>query len=93
MNIEEFKEAQRMLTLNSQVNEMLFCMLLIEELRADEGNSVTILCPNPEPENREESEAVECLGEWTAWEEQRFSGATLKECLESAVRAYREYKK
>lgn len=59
----------------------------IETLRAEEGDSVIILCDNPEGPC-----AVECSGEWTNWFEERFDGDTTILALENAVakRARRE---
>lgn len=55
---------------------------LINQLREDEGNSVEILCDNPdgEPNN-----GIVCIGDWTGWDQCRFDGNTLRECLEKAV--------
>lgn len=60
---------------------------MIEKLVADEGNSVTILCPNPEGDpNR----AIVCNGDWTGWSDVRFGGKTLLDCLTSATAAFEE---
>lgn len=59
-------------------------MACIHRLRAEEGDSVTILCDNPEgPPNN----AVECNGAWTDWLDRRFEGDTLLRALEAAVNA------
>lgn len=56
----------------------------IHKLRAEEGDSVTILCDNPEgPPNN----AVECCGAWTDWSDRRFHGETLLGALRAAVEA------
>jgi predicted HAD superfamily Cof-like phosphohydrolase len=53
---------------------------MLNELRRDEGDSVTLLSDNPEgPPNN----AIECNGMWTNWEDRRFDGQT----LHAAVRA------
>lgn len=63
-------------------------MKLVDTLRSDEGNSVTILCDNPEgPPNN----AVEVQGAWTEWEDRRFDGETLLEALTKAAEAYRSH--
>lgn len=42
----------------------------LEFLRAHEGDSVTLLCDNPDgPPDY----AIECCGDWTGWAERRFS--------------------
>ena len=58
----------------------------INELRQDDGSSVTILCDNSEgdPNN-----AVICNGAWTDWRDQRFSGETLDQALAEALGTYR----
>lgn len=53
----------------------------INILREEEGDSVTILCDNPDgPPNC----AIECNGSWTGWEDKRFVGADLIEALSAA---------
>lgn len=64
--------------------------LAIETLRQCEADSVTINCDNPEgPPNA----AIDCVGGWTDYEERRFMGDTVQECLEHAVAAYRHWEK
>lgn len=56
----------------------------INELRKNEGDSVRILCDNPEgPPNN----AIECCGDWTDWKDRRFVGERLIDCLNDACRA------
>lgn len=57
----------------------------IETLRATEGDSVTILCDNPDPIDRDHQCAVVCNGEWTEWQDQRFHGETLLQALARAA--------
>ena len=47
---------------------------LINQLRADEGSSITILCDNPEAIDAKEAAAIECNGWWTGWANKRFYG-------------------
>ncbi len=61
---------------------------MIDELREEEGNTVTLLCPNPEGSP---AQAVLCDGEWTNWEPRRFHGETVEECLVKALHEYRSY--
>ncbi len=68
-----------------EMERLLAEMSCIHTLRAAEGDSVNILCDNPEgPPNN----AVECCGAWTDWEDQRFTGETLLDALRTAVAAY-----
>jgi hypothetical protein len=67
-----------------EMERMLAEMSCVHTLRADEGDSVTILCDNPEgPPNN----AVECCGAWTEWNDLRFDGETLLGALKAAVSA------
>ncbi len=59
---------------------------LIDELRADEGASVLILCQNPDF-NGQKNEAVICQAGFTKWAEERFDGDTLVEALRAAAKA------
>jgi len=58
----------------------------VDELRKDEGDSVTILCDNPDgPPNN----AVEVCGFWTDFQIMRYEGESLIEALTAAVEARR----
>lgn len=57
---------------------------LIEELRKDEGDSVTILCDNPDF-NGQPNSAVICNGDWTSYEDRRFAADTILDALCTAV--------
>jgi len=57
---------------------------LIELLRADEGDSVTILCDNPDF-NDQPNCAIECCGDWTGWLHKRFAADTLLDALSMAA--------
>lgn len=53
-----------------------FCIAL-EAIRAGaEGNSVEVLCDDPEAETRDRQTAVICNCDFTDWHPQRFYGAT-----------------
>lgn len=54
---------------------------MLQTLRADEGDSVTLLADNGDgqPNN-----AIECCGAWTDWREARFTGSTLSEAMTAA---------
>lgn len=56
---------------------------MIEALRGPEGNSVEILCDNPDGLN-----AVVCSGEWTHWVPKRFEGTNTHEALHAAFNAF-----
>lgn len=58
---------------------------LIQKLREGEGDSVTILCENPDPEKPGDAQAIECCGGWTMFNTWRFKGPTVLACLESAL--------
>lgn len=56
----------------------------IDALRADEGDSITLLCDNPDgPPNN----AVVCCGAWTDWQDRRFGGQTLEAAIQAAFDA------
>lgn len=70
------------------------CMLVgnIGQCRAVEGDSVTILCDNPEADSIETQAAVEVCGDYTGHELQRFYGKTWAEAIAKAARvAQRHY--
>jgi hypothetical protein len=60
---------------------------ILEELRAEEGASVCILCKNPDFGNNLKNEGVICQAGFTGWKEERFDGDTLLEALGNAVKA------
>ncbi len=57
----------------------------IEILRSDEGDSVTICCDDPEANEREKQVAIDCCAWWTDWNERRFYGESVLQCLAKAV--------
>lgn len=57
---------------------------LIDVLRADEGDSVTIMCDNPDF-NGQPNCAIECCGDWTGWLHKRFAADTLLDALSMAM--------
>lgn len=66
--------------------EQLEAWRLIEELRADEADSVNVLSDNPEgPPNA----GIECSGGWTGYRTRRFDGENVLACLRAAAEAKR----
>lgn len=61
----------------------------LNELRRDEGSSVTLLCDNPDF-NGQPNNAVVCNGAWTNWEDRRFTGDTIGHAIRAALDAYRK---
>lgn len=63
-------------------------MRLINRLRDGdgEGDSVEILCDNPEGDGANNC-AVVCCGDWTGWQDRRFQGISLTVALEAAAGA------
>lgn len=57
---------------------------LINVLRADEGDSVTILCDNPDF-NGQPNCAIICNGDWTGWVDKRFAADTVLDALSMAM--------
>lgn len=57
---------------------------LINVLRADEGDSVEILCDNPDF-NGQPNCAIVCCGDWTGWLHKRFAADTLLDALSMAM--------
>jgi hypothetical protein len=64
----------------------------IEQLRAAEGDSFTICCDNPEAVEPETRVAVDVCGYWTDWNERRFIGESVLQCLAKAVGALEDFK-
>jgi len=59
----------------------------IETLTDGEGDTVTVLCPNPDF-NGQPNYAIECNGSWTGWRDLRFAHDSQVECFRLAVRAH-----
>lgn len=57
---------------------------LIESLSQNEGDNVTILCPNYDFNNLPDY-AIECNGQWTNYEDHRIYGNSYLECLTTAI--------
>ncbi len=56
---------------------------LVEALREAEGNTVTLVCDNPDF-NGQPNCLVECCGDWTNYETHRFPGDTMMDALKAA---------
>lgn len=65
--------------------EAIHCMKLIDALRADECDSVTIGSDNPDFEGPDNY--IECDGEWLQFTPSRFTGDSILECLQKACGA------
>lgn len=61
---------------------------LIEVLTDGEGDTVTVLCPNPDF-NGQPNYAIECNGYWTDWQDRRFADDSQIECFRKAVHELR----
>lgn len=59
----------------------------IEWLRSCEGDTVQILCDNPDPDGRDDQAAVICCGGWTNYQDERFNGDSVLAALDRACRA------
>lgn len=62
----------------------------IQELRGEEGDSVSILCTNPDADEHHPEFAIECSGFWTGFADRRFAGRTMSEAIELAWIAKRD---
>lgn len=60
---------------------------LIDLLRSQEGDDVTILCDNPDF-NDQPNCAVVCNGDWTEYKDHRFVGDTVLDALSAAATDY-----
>jgi hypothetical protein len=70
---------------DAQIKYMEACVEIwtaINWLRDGPADSVTILCDNEEPPPLN---AIECNADWTGFEDMRFEGNSIMECLEKAV--------
>lgn len=65
------------------VRELAKCMIAINDLRATEGASVTILCDNPEYSGA--ACAIEVCDDWTDYVNRRFEGDTVLVALTEAL--------
>ncbi len=76
------------LNLEAQDRIADLCVLVgnIEQCRAVEGDSVTILCDNPEADSIETQGVVEACGDYTGYKPERFYGKTWDEALAKAAR-------
>jgi hypothetical protein len=57
----------------------------INQIRSTEGNSVTIVCDNPDADSVDEQAAVAAIGDFTRWEEKRWYGRTWADALQKAA--------
>ena len=60
-------------------------------LRHEEGDTVTILCMNPEADYFSSQTGVDVCGGWTGWKEKRFLASTWGTGVQLAAKAKRKY--
>lgn len=68
-----------------KIKEPLYYCELVEELRSEELDSVTLVYDNPESFGSGHNSAVECYGFWTGLNVERFYGRDIIDALEKAV--------
>ena len=56
---------------------------MVTALRSKEGDSLTLLSDNADF-NGQPNNAIECNGDWTGWEDRRFTGETLHASVQAA---------
>lgn len=66
-----------------EFQELRLTVKLIDQLRTSEGDSINILCADPEAD--EELVYVDACGEWTDWKDKRFVGKTLLLALQNCL--------
>lgn len=80
----EVEKARAEVSVNQCEMPEVAAMRYIESLRSDYG-TVTILPDNDEANTKAEQMAIDCCGEWTNWQDQRFYGESVIQCLAKAV--------
>lgn len=86
-DVRRAREVATSISRASENNVHYTILSMINDLRADEGDSVEILCDNPEgPPNN----AVRVSAGWTNYEFERFEGNTLEAALTAACLAKAE---
>lgn len=80
---------ERLSPLSPEVDAIISFQEKLTYLRADEGDSVTLLCDNLDPASPDQNNAIECNGGWTDWKDRRFQGETLGAAVQAAVEAKR----
>ena len=68
------------------VKDAVEAMRLIDLLRSQEGDCVTIACDNPDFTGP--NSAIDCNGAWTDWNDRRFTGDNLLAALRAAAQTF-----
>lgn len=84
------KRVTELLEANNRYLQQARNWRIVEQLRAAEGNSVRIICDNPDF-NSQPNCIVWCCGDWTDWHDEQFAGATIDEALGNAVVAFNKW--
>ncbi|MGC2781432.1 MAG: hypothetical protein WA418_37920 [Bradyrhizobium sp.] len=58
-------------------------MQMLNDLRADEGNELLLICPNPDF-NGQPNERIDVAADWTGWNPVSFAGDTLHDAVKAA---------
>lgn len=81
----------RIVSLESELQRLRKIIGDIETIRADEGNSVTICCDNPEAESVDAQCAVDVIADFTNWQEKRYLAKDWSTALADAATAARQF--
>lgn len=101
--LAELQEAEKLrIQGNKRINDLLVAnnrylqdgrnWRIVEELRAPEGNCVTLVCDNPDFNGQPNAKVI-CVGDWTEWEELTFTGDTMDHVLGKALVAYQKFQR
>jgi len=62
----------------------------IDFLRAEEGNSITFVCDNPDFNGQPNAKVI-CHGAWTQWADRAFTGDRVGKALAAALAEYQSH--
>lgn len=75
----------------TQIGDLSVVVGNIEQCRCVEGDSITILCDDPDCDSDDKAAAVEASGDYTGYDPQRFYGRNWAEALHKAAACSRNH--
>jgi hypothetical protein len=87
VNAEDFHVTE-ILPARAALCVMMECWQMVEAMRADEGNMVTLVCDNPDPHMGGVESKVIVSNEYTGWEDKEYTGLSVHHALTNAIKDF-----
>ncbi|TJW14341.1 MAG: hypothetical protein E5W82_10205 [Mesorhizobium sp.] len=84
------RRVQDLLEANNRYQQAGRNWAMLERFREGEGNSITLVCDNPDFNGQANSKIIVCA-DWTGFQEREFTGDTVAEAISNAFVVFKAY--